>query len=215
MQQTSAVFMTVLIPLAFVGIGTFTDGAVDLPRSDAPTETHAAAIIDSERASLADLPFASGPGPSAPTCGWCAPTYCHAQQADGHIAGSENEGSQDVSSGTHPSLCVASDCNDMHPMTCTCLCSTAPDPEACMQACGPPGGGGELARYDDDRGPVRGILATKDLPLVWAAVRSGDVEPEEVLKAYINVEFNASRSALQVIGCGDLVIAHLPLPSSP
>jgi hypothetical protein len=34
-----------------------------------------------------------------------------------------------------------------------------------------------------------------------------------VAERYANVELNLRRSALQVMGCGDGVIAHLPLPA--
>jgi hypothetical protein len=49
--------------------------------------------------------------------------------------------------------------------------------------------------------------------VVWSDVRAGFADPQSVANAYFNVEINADRSALQVLGCADHVLAHLPLPN--
>jgi hypothetical protein len=55
-------------------------------------------------------------------------------------------------------------------------------------------------------------LLPAQLEATWAAVRSGDAIPAELVSKHSNIEYNRERNAVQVFGCHGALIAHIPLP---
>lgn len=50
------------------------------------------------------------------------------------------------------------------------------------------------------------------LPAMWAAVRSGALQAGDLAARFPqSIEINEERGALQIIGCGGMVVAHVPL----
>lgn len=157
---------------------------------------------------LADLPF------RPVSCGWCSPTSGgNCGTGVGHIAGQNSAGSNSRGAGWHPNTCASGTCEEKHNAACECVCQAmGHSEEECAQVCGPPAGGEEQTALSDAPAPAANLLLIENLPEVWLAVRSGRVNAEHVTAEYENVELNAQRHALQVIGCEGQIVAHLPLP---
>lgn len=109
----------------------------------------------------------------------------------GHIAtNSPNHGIHQRRQGPHPNVMWPGDCSEKHPV-----------------GCGPGGGGGRGGPLYDEPGRV--------LDALLAAVSVGDAleayrvvlrQPQES-----SVHFVPERIAIQVRGCGEHVVAHIPL----
>jgi hypothetical protein len=187
---------------------------------DTPSETASNTLVPwpkrhyGVRVMIADLPF----GGVEEQCGECEFAWCDGG-APGHVSTGWPRGSESQGDGWHPMTCFAGSCEVKHPETGACCCKDdctgtcreacehEPDPYTCEQQCfqscfpecmedpewcpeGEPGGFAEM----------------------WWAVRSGIADAGEIAASRRNVELNAERRALQLIGCNGLVVAHIPLP---
>jgi hypothetical protein len=128
------------------------------------------------------------PIPEDAGCGIC--DFCELPTGMGGHIFSAGQGPHAAGSGTHgceQGLCTQ-DGGGNHPEVCSCVCFGQPDYERCMEDCQ----GASIGR-------------------LWLAVRSGREDALSIAANLAFVEYNRARHALQVIGCGDQVVAHIPL----
>jgi hypothetical protein len=160
------------------------------------------------RVNLADLPFAT-----LVECGQCNPTICLGSA--GHFAAAIGGGNSSEGSGWHPQTCMIGYCSAKHPEwpcyctsfcngICTEACAEAANPTECYEEC-------YGVCFDQCMEEEPDTFSMTGLEDLWFGIRSGSVDPMEAAAAHRNVEFNVARSALQIIGCGGEVIAHIPL----
>lgn len=128
-------------------------------------------------------------GPSraeAQDCVACTDLRAHGQV--GHIAQDSPFGIHARAGGTHPNKLAAGFCLDKHPITCG------------------PGGGGGGVLYDQPGRVLGAVLAAVSAGDALEAYRIVLRQPKES-----PVHFVPERTAIQVRGCSELVIAHIPL----
>jgi hypothetical protein len=127
---------------------------------------------------------------------------CHGPCLSGGMYGhmfDAGMGPNAAGSGTH--CCESGHCADyssdeigVHPTVCSCECEAKGWPEGYLDEC-------------DD--------GSHHFAATWSEIRSlGSIDPVALADAHPYYEFNRSRNAIQVIGCGDQVIAHIPLATA-
>jgi hypothetical protein len=142
-------------------------------------------------------------GASAPTipnregdsCGDCHPDMQGGEWV--HDAHQNDEGYDGKGTGWHAFQWVAGGCAENHDGCEDCYCPNICEggPPNCVQECRENECGLSLQKLED-------------------GIRSGLIDPVLYAQAYRRVELNTTRKALQVIGCGDKVIGHFPLPTT-
>ena len=105
----------------------------------------------------------------------------------GHVAQDHPNGIHGRGGGTHPDVLWDGWCSSKHP----------------LDECGRNGGG---ALYRQASGALEAVLAAVSVGDALEAYRVVLRQPKESL-----VQFVPERTAIQVRGCGDHVIAHIPL----
>lgn len=117
-----------------------------------------------------------------------------------HVAYAHEDAIASKGAGWHPGTPAEGICPNKHPHDCAgcycpLLCGGEPTcVEDCISECPPPSGG---------------------FAALLESVRSGSASPFDVAAAYVNVEINEERQALQVMGCDNTIIAHIPLRAIP
>jgi hypothetical protein len=147
-------------------------------------------------------------------CGFCQDTMCHPEEGPvfaGHYAGPTELGGASESGGWHEETCWPELCEEKHPPSCHCWCIGSPDYEFCMEGCEGGGGGGHLAMSRNGDTEGYRTLFGDELRQVWDAAVTGSLDLTAVAGRYWNVEVSQERNAVQVLGCGGAVVAHLSL----